>query len=85
MSRGDMTKIGRNVDESTRHAFGRKVNPLSIVGSGSIPTSLMRTIPITLVEKDIHVHVRGKVDIGPGDNEHRGRCRNHQGGVAEGH
>jgi hypothetical protein len=80
MSGGDTAKIGRHIDEGTWHTLGGKVGPLSIVGSGPIPPSLMRTIPVTLVEKDIHVHVRGKVDIGPGDDEHRGRCRNQNGG-----
>ena len=79
MSGGDMAEIGRHIDYGTRHSFGREVNPLSIVGFGSIPMSLMRTIPVTLVEKDIYVNVRGKVDIGPGYDEHGGWCRNHQG------
>jgi hypothetical protein len=74
-----MAEIGGHIDYGTRHSFGGEVNPLSIVGFGSIPMSLMRTIPVTLVEKDIRVHVRGKVDIGPGYNEHGGWCTNHQG------
>jgi len=80
MSGGDMAEIGWHIDYGTRHSFGGEVNPLSIVGFGSIPMSSMRTIPVTLVEKDIHVHVRGKVDIGPGDDEHGGGCRDHKGG-----
>jgi hypothetical protein len=80
MSGGDTAKIGRHIDEGTWHTLGGKVSPLSIVGSGPIPPSFMRTIPVTLLEKDIHVHVRGKVDIGPGDDEHRGGCRNQKGG-----
>jgi hypothetical protein len=79
MSAGDMAKIGWHIDYGARHFSGGKVNPLSIVGFGPIPMSSMRAIPVTLVEKDIHVHVRGKVDIGPGDDEHRRRCRNHKG------
>jgi hypothetical protein len=41
--------------------------------------SSVRTIPVTLVEKNIHIHVRGKVNVGPGDDEHGRGCRNHKG------
>jgi hypothetical protein len=67
---GDMAKIGWYIDYGSRHSLGGKVTPLPIIGFGLIPMSLMRTIPVTLVEEDIHI--RGKVDIGPGDDEHRG-------------
>ncbi len=80
MSGGDMAEIGWHIDYGARHSSGGKVNPLSIVGFGSIPMSSMGTIPVTLVEKDIDFHVRGKVDIGPGYDEHGGWCRNHKGG-----
>jgi len=80
ISWGDMAKIGWHMDDSTRHLRGGQVTPLSIVGLGPIPMSSMRAIPVTLVEKDIHVHIGGKVDIGPGDDEHGRRGRNHQGG-----
>jgi hypothetical protein len=42
--------------------------------------SVMRAIPVTLVEEDVHIHVRGKIDIGPGDDKHRGRSRNNKRG-----
>jgi len=58
--RGDMAKIGWHIDYGSRHFIGGKVNPLPIIAFGSIPMSLMRTIPVTLVEEDIHIHVRGK-------------------------
>ena len=80
MAGGDMAKIGWHIDYGSRHFIGGKVNPLPIIAFGSIPMSLMRTIPVTLVEEDIHIHVRGKIDIGPGDDEHRGWGRNHKGG-----
>jgi hypothetical protein len=75
----DMAKIGWHMDDGTGHFWGREVNPLSIVGFGPIPMTSMRAIPVTLVEKDIHVHIRSKIDVGPGDDEHGRRCRDHEG------
>jgi len=39
----------------------------------------MGAVPVTVVEKDIHLNGGGKVDIGPGNYEHGWRCRNHNG------
>jgi hypothetical protein len=73
-----MAKIGWNINYGARHFVGSDVSPLSIIAFGPIPMFLRRTIPVTLVEENIHIHVRGVVDIGLGDDEHRGWRRNHK-------
>ncbi len=75
-----MTKIGWHIDYGARHFVGRNVSPLPIIAFGPIPMSLMRTIPVTLVEENIHIYVGGEIDIGPGDDEHRGGRRNQKRG-----
>lgn len=48
-----------------------EIYPGSIVGPGPEPVALMGTIPVALVEENIHVDVRNCVDIGSRYYDHR--------------
>lgn len=76
--------VWRKTDESRWHQIGRHVSPGPVVRSGSEPVSLMGTVPIAVVEKDINIDIRHIVNVAIGyDNDGRrcGRDKNGQGDV----
>jgi hypothetical protein len=63
--------VGRQLYQDTRDLRCGEIYPGSIVRPGPEPMALMGTIPVALVEENIHVDVRNRVDVGPGYYDHR--------------
>jgi hypothetical protein len=63
--------IRRQMNEGYRHASGTNMMPWPIIVSGTIPPSVMGTIPVTAKEKNVHIYLRGVVNIRPRYYHHR--------------
>ena len=69
-------EIVRHTDHGMGNPGGFNVYPRSVIDCGTVPMPMVRAIPIALVKEDIHLYVRGKIDIGPRNNHDRRRSSN---------
>jgi hypothetical protein len=51
------------VKKYIRHGCRSDVNPWPIAAGSSVPTPFVGTIPVSMVEKDVHCCIRAKIDI----------------------
>src|SRR5512143_1442181 len=54
------------------------ITPWPIIPSGSIPMSIMRPIPVTMVKENIYINMRGIINVRFGNQYYRWRLMDHQ-------
>ena len=57
--------VGRQLYQSSGHSMGFNGDPWPIVGLGSVPVPLVRSIPVTVIKENIDGNTRDHVYIGP--------------------
>src|SRR5664279_4740553 len=68
--RQTMTKVLRQLSQSTWNSPRLHVIPLPIIVLGSVPAPFKRTPPITLKKQDIRINVRNHINIGSRYHNH---------------
>ncbi|MBP1741424.1 MAG: hypothetical protein H6Q48_3717 [Deltaproteobacteria bacterium] len=72
--------IGGNIHDGPGHCARDNRDPWAVVARGPVIVPVMGTIPVAVIKEDVHADVGYKVDIGRGDQDYGGRCRNHHRG-----
>ena len=78
MPGGNATVCGRHVDQGARHPSGSDRPPRPVIAGRDKPTSPMWSIPESVIEENIHLHVRRIVYIRTGYHDQGRWCWNDQ-------
>ncbi|MFH0957079.1 MAG: hypothetical protein V1897_00080 [Pseudomonadota bacterium] len=83
LSMGDLSvpwwqaaKVVWNMQHNIRYFMILDKNPTSVVGCGSIPVAMMRTVPVAVIKEDVHIEGRGKIDVCSRDDNNGRRYTN---------